>query len=66
MYKQIQNKKFYLAVNIFPKTAKKVSDVYLRGFRKWDSDHMKTYSFVVGTFRIMFGIKKNQFTCNGV
>lgn len=57
MYKAIQNKKYYLAINIFPKTAKKVSKVYLSGIRVWDSDDMKTYSIVLRTFRIMFGIK---------
>lgn len=60
MYQAYSNKKYYLAFNKFPKTAKKVSEVYHTGFRKWESDEMKTYSIVVGTFRIMFGIKKEQ------
>jgi hypothetical protein len=63
MYKSIQNKKYYLAVNKFPKTAKAVSNVYLSGIRNWDSDDMKTYSIVLGTFRIMFGVKKNCGDC---
>lgn len=60
MYKAIQNKKYYLAINKFPKTAKTVSKVYLTGIRNWDADDMKTYSIVLGTFRIMFGIKKDD------
>lgn len=60
MYKAIENKKYYLAINKFPKTAKNVSVVYLTGIRIWDSDDMETYSLVLGTFRIMFGIKKMQ------
>jgi len=63
MYKSIQNKKYYLAINKFPKTAKQVSPVYLTGIRNWDSDDMKTYSIVLGTFRIMFGIKKDMYSC---
>ncbi len=63
MYKSIQNKKYYLAINKFPKTAKTVSPVYLTGIRNWDSDDMKTYSIVLGTFRIMFGIKKDEYSC---
>ena len=61
MYKAIQNKKYYLTINKFSKTAKKVSAVYLTGLRIWDSMDMKTYSLVIGVFRIMFGIKKSQF-----
>lgn len=65
MYKAFQNKKYYLAFNKFPKTAKKVSKVYLTGIRIWNSDDMKTYSLVLGTFRIMFGIKKETYdSCN--
>jgi len=60
MYKAIQNKRYYLAINKFPKTAKTVSTVYLTGIRNWESDDMKTWSIVLGTFRIMFGRKKND------
>ena len=63
MYKAIQNKKYYLAINTFLKTAKTVSPVYLTGIRNWESDDMKTYSIVLGTFRIMFGIKKDMYSC---
>lgn len=63
MYKAIQNKKYYLALNRFPATAKNVSRVYLTGIRNWDSDDMKTYSIVIGRNRIMFGIKKPNLTC---
>ena len=66
MYKAIQNKKYYLAINTFPSVAKDsrcISDntVYLNGIRIWDSQDMKTYSLVLGTFRIMFGVKHTQY-----
>jgi hypothetical protein len=67
MYKAFQNKKYYLAFNRFPKTAKKAQGVhktYSTGFRKWKSDDMITYAIVVGTFRIMFGIKTPNYTCD--
>jgi hypothetical protein len=68
MYKAFQNKKYYLAFNKFPKTAKKVEGVhkaYSTGFRKWVSDDMITYALVIGTFRIMFGIKTPYSCCEG-
>ena len=65
MYKELINsKKYYLALNKFPKTAKKVetkSKAYITGFRHWSSDDMETYAVVIGTFRIMFGVKNTQF-----
>ena len=67
MYKAFQNKKYYLAFNKFPKTAKNIptkSNVYITGFRKWISDDMITYSLVLGTFRIMFGIKTPNYRTN--
>lgn len=63
MYRAIQNKKYYLAINTFNKRAKEISPVYLTGIRNWDSEDMKNYSIVLGTFRIIFGIKKPQNTC---
>jgi hypothetical protein len=59
MYKAIQNKKYYLAVETFRKQRKSLSKVYISGIRIWDSDDSKTYSIVIHTFRIMFSIKKN-------
>lgn len=58
MYKAIQNKKYYLAVETFNERRKNISKVYHTGVRIWNSDDMKTYSLVLGTFRIMFGVKK--------
>jgi len=58
MYKAIENKKYYLAVETFRKQRKSLSKVYMSGIRIWDSDDSKTYSIVLGTFRIMFSIKK--------
>lgn len=64
MYKAIQNKRYYLAINKFRKAAKTLSPVYHTGIRNWESDDMKTWSIVLGTFRIMFGIKKDDMgTC---
>ena len=65
MYKAFQNKKYYLAFNTFPKTAKKVSNVYLTGIRNWISDDMYNYSIVINRFRIIFSIKRNQYNCQG-
>ncbi len=65
MYKAFQNKKYYLAFNTFPKTAKEVSSVYLTGIRNWISDDMYNYSIVINRFRIIFGIKRNQYNCQG-
>ena len=68
MYKAIQNKKYYLAVNTFRKTAKKApfNQAYINGIRKIESDDMTNFFFIIGTFRIIFGIKKVQFgSCNG-
>lgn len=66
MYKAFQNKKYYLAFNTFPKTAKKVGKVYLSGIRNWTSDDMYNYSLVIYRFRIIFGIKRLNFgDCNG-
>lgn len=64
MYKAFQNKKYYLAFNTFPKTAKGVSNVYKTGIRNWDSDDMYTYSIVIHRFRIMFGIKRVTRSCS--
>jgi hypothetical protein len=63
MYKSIQNKKYYLAINTFKKEAKTVSKVYYSGIRIFESDDMKTYSLVINLFRIMFGVKKIQLNC---
>ncbi len=67
MYKAIQNNKYYLAINTFPRTAKNppYNHAYLSGFRKWNSYDMVTCALVIGTFRIMFGIKKpiNDSSC---
>lgn len=63
MYKAFQNKKYYLAFNKFTKTAKTVSSVYITGIRNWKSDDMMTYSIVLGTFRIMFGVKTPYSCC---
>jgi hypothetical protein len=64
MYKAFQNKKYYLAFNTFPRTAKNVSKVYLSGLRKWVSDDMYNYSIVINTFRIIFGVKRKCMDCN--
>lgn len=63
MYRAIQNKKYYLVINTFRKSAKDVSIVYLSGIRNWVSDDMYNYSFILGTFRIIFGIKRKSNGC---
>lgn len=66
MYKSFQNKKYYLAVNTFPKTAKSISIVYSSGIRNWVSDDMYNYSIVINRFRVIFGIKRvDNGCCNG-
>lgn len=68
MYKAFQNKKYYLAFNKFPKSAKLTptkSKAYNTGLRKWISNDMITYAIVLGTFRIMFGIKTPHSSCDG-
>ena len=67
MYKAFQNKKYYLAFNTFPKTAKNqtYNEVYMSGIRNWISDDMYNYSIVINRFRIIFGIKRNQYNCQG-
>ena len=61
MYKTlIDSKKYYLALNKFPKTAKKMKlkdKPYNTGFRRWKAYNCETYAIVIGRFRIMFGIK---------
>ena len=63
MYKSIQNKNYYLAINIFKKEAKAISKVYHSGAIIFETPEMKVYSLVIKTFRIMFGIKKIQLNC---
>lgn len=66
MYKAFKSEKYYLAFNIFPKSAKGVSKVYHTGIRIWDAQDCKNYSIVMGTFRIIFAINKLQCgTCCG-
>jgi hypothetical protein len=63
MYKAIQNKRYYLAIETFRKGAKTISTVYHTGIRNWEADDMKYWTIVIGTFRIMFGRKKNVHDC---
>lgn len=48
--------------NKFRKTAKNppYNYGYTNGFKKWITEDMITFALIVGTFRIMFGIKKEQ------
>jgi len=61
MYKDFKIKRFRLAFNKFPKTAKGLSNVYRAGFRYWTADDSTNYSLVLGTFRIIFSIDKQNF-----
>jgi hypothetical protein len=60
MYLATDNKFFYLALNRFPKTAKKVSPVYVTGFHTWADYDGVNRSVVLGTFRIIFSWKYAQ------
>ena len=63
MYKAIQSKNYYLVFHKFNPKAKTLKGItaYSNGFRQWDSPEMKTFAIVLGVYRIMFGIKKEQF-----
>lgn len=68
MYKAVNTKKYYLAVNTFPKTAKNppYNETYLNGLNFYESDYAKTWFLVFETFRIIFGINKPEIgECNG-
>lgn len=58
MYKEFQNKKYYLAFETFPESSKNLSDVYLSGVSNWDTHDMYNYSIVIWRFRIIFGVKR--------
>ncbi len=58
--------KLYLAVERFPRSRKQIGKPYLSGFRKFDLGHMMVYSIVVGTFRAMIGIRKDERECNSI
>jgi hypothetical protein len=54
MYKHFFKKsRISIAINTFPKTAKRVSTVYNTGIRIFNADTHKTYSLVIHLFRIM-------------
>lgn len=63
MYKAFQNKKYYLAFNTFPKTAKKHGKAYRTGFYKYTSDDGYNYFIVIYRFRIIFIIKRDIGHC---
>ena len=63
MYQAFQNKKYYLAFNTFPITAKDISNVYKTGIRNWVSDDMFNYSLVIHRFRIILSIKRQTYDC---
>ena len=70
MYKSFKiNKKYEIAFNKFPKTAKVIrlpSRAYDNGIRIWDSQSHMTYALVIGVFRIMLYVNNLNFgDCNG-
>ena len=66
MYKSIKFKNLTIAVNRFPATARRVSNVYLTGIRNWKAQDANYYSLVIGRFRVMLSINKNiGECCNG-
>jgi len=63
MYKCIKlTKKYSLTFNKFRKSAKGMS-VYQTGIRNWTADDSYNYSIVLGTFRIIFSIKRRCGEC---
>jgi len=66
MYKSFKTKKYYLAFNKFPKSAKRhegIHKAYSTGYRKWVSDDGFNYAIVIGTFIILFSINRQNLTC---
>ena len=59
MYKAINTKDFYLAVETFTGECKGISNAYNSGFRVWRAHDMNTYAIIIYRFRIMFGVKNN-------
>jgi hypothetical protein len=62
MYKNFKVGRGAITFHCFPKTAKKVSEVYLSGIRSWEDDDSYNYSLVFYTFRIFISIFKNVST----
>ena len=58
MYKVIQNKKYYLAIETFRKECKIINITYRSGIRTFDYCGEKTYFIVIYNFRIAFCFKK--------
>lgn len=65
MYKSFNTKRYHISISTFKKKAKDISKVYHTGIRLWESDDAKNYSIVINTFRIIFSINKDIYTCNG-
>lgn len=66
MYKRIKlTKKYSLTFNKFRKIVKSIKtvDVYSTGIRNWVTDDSYHYSIVLGTFRIIFSIKRTDVKC---
>jgi len=60
MYKAKKNKKFYIAIHTFPKTAKTVSQVYHTGIRVWESQDSYNYSLVLWRIRIIIALNRTK------
>lgn len=64
MYKRFKlTQRLSISFNTFPKTAKKVSKVYLGGIRNWTAMDSYNYSIVINRFRIIFSIGRKQYYC---
>ena len=62
-YKAFKIGKVRFAVNIFPKTAKGLSDVYRSGMRNWEDSMDKNYSLVLWVFRVIISVGKPVCAC---
>lgn len=59
MYKAKKIGKFRFTFERFNIERKKISPVYLTGYRFFESDDSKNYTLVLGRCRIMFAIDKD-------
>jgi mRNA-degrading endonuclease RelE of RelBE toxin-antitoxin system len=65
MYKNIKlSNKHSITFNKFRKQAKDISHVYKTGIRNWIADDSYNYSIVVGTFRLIFTIERDDVGCS--
>lgn len=70
MYKRIKLGKITISIGTFKKILKKTDvfitrNIFKTGIRNWDSGDSYNFSIVIGTFRIILSIDKEQCNCSG-